>query len=154
MYLSTTHVKVNRQPDPDKSRLDFAIHVCKVSLENGDSTTEPIMIRESPSGIAEGSHIFRRGRYYYLLTAEGGTGSRHSVCAFRNEQGPLDAWQSCPDNPLLSSNVDDEVQNTGHADFVEDASGRWWAVFLGVRPRLSDSGEWEASVFGELPPSR
>lgn len=149
MYLSTTHVKADHQPDADKSRLDFAIHICKVSLETGDSTTEPVMIRESPSGISEGSHIFRRRRFYYLVTAEGGTGSRHSVWVFRNEQGPLGVWQPCPANPLLSSNTDDDVQNTGHADFIEDANGQWWAVLLGLRPRRGDSGEWVASVFGE-----
>ncbi|KAH8658543.1 glycosyl hydrolase [Ilyonectria robusta] len=148
VYLSTTHVKADRPPDADKSRLDFAIHVCKVDLNTGDSISESVMIRESPTGISEGSHIFQRGRYYYLLTAEGGTGSRHSVWAFRNDQGPLGAWEACPKNPLLRSGTENKVQNTGHADLVEDINGQWWAVLLGVRPYRRDSGEWEESVFG------
>jgi len=41
------------------------------------------------------------------------------------------------------------VQNTGHADFVEDARGNWWAVFLGVRPVRAGS-EWKTSIFGKL----
>jgi beta-xylosidase len=27
------------------------------------------------------------------------------------------------------------VQATGHGDLVEDADGRWWLVFLGIRPQ-------------------
>ncbi|KAJ5812482.1 glycosyl hydrolase [Penicillium riverlandense] len=148
VYLSTTHVKVDRSPDADKSQLDFAIHTCKINLETGDSISKPVMIRESPSGIAEGSHIFRRGGYYYLLTAEGGTGSRHSVWVFRSEHGILGPWTSFPNNPLLSRSTDHEVQNTGHADFVEDANGQWWAVLLGVRPIRKSDGVWQDSVFG------
>lgn len=153
MYLSTTHVKADRPPDAEKSRLDFAIHVCKVDLNTGDSISEPVMIQESPTGISEGSHIFQRGRYYYLLTAEGDIGSRHSVWAFRNDQGPLGTWEACPKNPLLSSGAENEVQNTGHVDLVEDVNGQWWAVLLGVRPYRRDSGEWEESVFGMFPPA-
>ncbi|KAF3401400.1 Non-reducing end alpha-L-arabinofuranosidase BoGH43B [Talaromyces pinophilus] len=148
VYLSTTHTKVNRPAVPKTSRLDFAIHVCKVDLESGDSLTEPVMIRESPSGISEGSHIFRRGRYYYLITAEGGTGPKHSVWAFRSEQGPLGVWENCPHNPLVSSSTNSEVQNTGHADFVEDANGQWWAALLAVRPNQTSQNEYEDSVFG------
>lgn len=107
------------------------------------------MIRESPSGISEGSHIFRRRGYHYLLTAEGGTGSRHSVWVFRSENGILGPWVSFPNNPLLSSSTNHEVQNTGHVDFVEDANGQWWAVLLGVRPIRKSDGVWQDSVFGE-----
>ncbi|KAJ5619121.1 glycosyl hydrolase [Penicillium lagena] len=148
VYLSTTHVKVNRSPDADISQLDFAIHTCKIDLETGNSISKSVMIRESPSGIAEGSHIYRRGGYHYLLTAEGGTGFRHSVWVFRSENGVLGPWTPCPNNPLLSTSTSHEVQNTGHADFVEDANGQWWAVFLGVRPIRKSDGVWQDSVFG------
>lgn len=148
-YLSTTHVKADRSPDADESRLDFAIHTCKINLETGDSITKPVMIRESTSGIAEGSHIFRRGEYYYLLTAEGGTGARHSVWVFRSKEGVLGAWTPYPSNPMLRSCTDHEVQNTGHADLVEHADGQWWAVLLGVRPVRKSATSWGDSVFGE-----
>lgn len=45
--------------------------------------------------------------------------------------------------------MDDEIQNTGHADFVVDEGGRWWGVFLGVRPVWREmERRWEESVFG------
>lgn len=107
------------------------------------------MIRESSSGVAEGSHIFKRGRYWYLFTAEGGTESGHCEWVNRSEVSPLGPWELGPNNPLWRNGVDDEVQNTGHADLVEDTKGQWWAVVLGVRPsRRGDT--WEDSVLGTL----
>ncbi|KAH8694154.1 glycosyl hydrolase [Talaromyces proteolyticus] len=113
------------------------------------STTRPKLNRtqNSPSGISEGSHIFKRVRYYYLLTAEGGTGSAHNECVFRSEKGPFGPWEAAPHNPVCRNGINDEVQNTGHADLVSDSQGQWWAVLLGVRP-VWNKNRWETSVFG------
>lgn len=97
--------------------------------------------------MTEGSHIFKRGRYYHLFTAEGGTESGHCEWVSRSEEGPFGPWEVGPNNPLWRNGVDDEVQNTGHADLMEDVNGRWWAVLLGVRP-MRRGGEWEDSVLG------
>ena len=105
------------------------------------------MIRESLSGVAEGSHIYKRGRYYYLFTAEGGTESGHCEWVSRSEVGPFGPWELGPNNPLWRNGVNDEVQNTGHLDLVEDADGNWWAVLLAVRP-VQRGDKWEDSVFG------
>ncbi|KAJ5094996.1 hypothetical protein N7532_007287 [Penicillium argentinense] len=145
VYLSSTYRKVKRTP---RAKLkDFAIHICTVDLKTGHSTSEPKLIRESSSGVAEGSHIFKRGLYWYLFTAEGGTESGHCEWVSRSEHGPFGPWVLGPNNPLWRNGLEDEVQNTGHADLVEDADGKWWAVFLGVRPwRRWD--KWEESVLG------
>ncbi len=43
-------------------------------------------------------------------------------------------YESCPSNPVLKPPPSDEyVQTVGHADFVQDAQGNWWAVALGTR---------------------
>lgn len=126
---------------------DFAIHICTVDLTTGKSTSESKLIRESQSGISEGSHIFKRGNYYYLFTAEGGTESGHCEWVSRSKVGPFGPWQAGA-QPLLGSSTTDEVQNTGHADLVEDAEGRWWAVFLAVRPVKTGQG-WTTSVLGQ-----
>ena len=39
------------------------------------------------------------------------------------------------------------MQNTRHANVFMDASGDWWAVFPGVRPRLVE-GKWIESQLG------
>lgn len=110
-----------------------------------------MLIRESSSGVAEGSHIFKRGQYYYLFTAEGGTESGHCEWVSRSSKSPFGPWELGPNNPLWRNGLDDDVQNTGHADLVEDSAGKWWAVLLGVRPTKCQ-GKWEESVLGSCSP--
>ncbi|KAJ6021493.1 hypothetical protein N7540_006997 [Penicillium herquei] len=135
VYLSSTYRKL--QPTPGVKLKDFAVHICTVDLTTGRSTSEQRLIRESSSGVAEGSHIFKRGQYYYLFTAEGGTEEGHCEWVSRSHD-PFGPWQLGPNNPLWRNGPRDEVQNTGHADLVEDDSGNWWAVLLGVRPQGQD----------------
>ncbi|KAL4749101.1 hypothetical protein BDW72DRAFT_214320 [Aspergillus terricola var. indicus] len=154
VYLSSTYRKHHRTITSGAPLKDFAIHISTIDLQTGVVTSAPKLIRSSSSGVSEGSHIFKRGKYYYLFTAEGGTESGHSEWVCRSEKSPFGPWEAGPVgkvNPLFGSGVspDDEVQNTGHADFVEDTGGNWWAVFLGVRPVWRESeNRWEGSVFG------
>ncbi|BCS28617.1 glycoside hydrolase family 43 protein [Aspergillus puulaauensis] len=151
VYLSSTYRTHTRTPVAagSKQLKDFGIHICTVDLETGTPTSKPKLIRSSNSGVSEGSHIFKRGKYYYLFTAEGGTESGHCEWVFRSEDGPFGPWVPGPVNPLWRNGVNDEIQNTGHADFVVDEGDRWWGVFLGVRPVWREmEGRWEESVFG------
>lgn len=108
-------------------------------MATGASLDTPRIIRKSPSGVAEGSHIIKKDRYYYLFVAEGGTESGHMELVFRSESGPYGPWESAPNNPLISATTHDDIQNTGHADLVEDSTGGWTAVCLGVRPHRQKS---------------
>ena len=91
----------------------------------------------------EGPHLYRIGKYYYLMCAEGGTGDWHSEVILRApvKSDIMDpaSWEECPNNPILTQrtgvdpNRADIVTSTGHADLVQDKQGRWWAVFLGCR---------------------
>lgn len=152
MYLSTCYRAVDHNPSsPLKG---FAVHVSQVDLANGRSLSAPVVVRKSPSGVAEGSHFIKRGAYYYLFTAEGGTESGHSELVFRSRTGPLGPWEPNPRNPLLSSTLQDDVQNTGHADLVEDLKGNWWAVCLAVRPYRSSTPCENGSAFFPSPLGR
>jgi len=101
-------------------------------LVNGgtDLSKKPIWI--------EAPHIFRKGGYYYLICAEGGTADQHSEVVFRSADvwGPYVAYGG---NPILTQRHLDParawpITTTGHADLVETDTGQWWAVFLGCRP--------------------
>ena len=87
----------------------------------------------------EGPHIFRNGKYYYLICAEGGTSEWHSEVVFR-AKSPKGPWEEYSGNPILTQRQGldpqraDYVSSTGHADMVKDKNGQWWAVFLGCRP--------------------
>lgn len=117
VYLSTTYRKHHRTPVTPPIK-DFAVHICTVDLSTGRSTSQPKLLRESASGVAEGSHILKRGNFCYLFTAEGGTESGHCEWVSRSEKGPFGPWELAPNNPLWRNGVEDDVQNTGHADMV------------------------------------
>lgn len=98
-------------------------------------------IAQKPIWI-EGPHFFRREGQLYLIAAEGGTAVGHSQVVFKGESvfGPFTPWDK---NPLLTQrHLDPEreqpVTSVGHADFVRDGEGNWWAAFLGVRPYEDD----------------
>ena len=86
----------------------------------------------------EGPHIYKVDGYYYLMAAEGGTGTNHSEVILRskNVKGPYEPYDK---NPILTQRHlpkgrVNPVSATGHADLVQTQSGDWWAVFLATRP--------------------
>ncbi|KAL1632632.1 hypothetical protein SLS56_003531 [Neofusicoccum ribis] len=97
-YLSTTYRK--RARTPGAALKDFAVHAAAVDLATGAGAAPPVLLRESRagSGVAEGAHLFRRGRFCYLLTAEGGTEGGHCERVCRSEAGPLGPWEEWVDD--------------------------------------------------------
>lgn len=86
-------------------------------------------------GLTEAPHLYKRGGYYYLLTAEGGTGWGHAVTMARstNLTGP---YALHPQTYVLTSRhrPDVELQRAGHADLVETQTGETYLVYLCGRP--------------------
>ena len=86
-------------------------------------------------GLTEAPHIFRRGDYYYLTTAEGGTGYDHAVSLARSTSiwGP---YEDHPDMHVISTAdaPDHRIQRTGHGQYVELADGSVYHSFLMGRP--------------------
>lgn len=90
-------------------------------------------------GCLEGPHIYHIGEWYYLIVAEGGTGYDHCVTLARAKSvyGP---YETCPDNPILTSDRDGVLQKCGHADIVETPEHEWYMVHLCSRPVKEASG--------------
>ncbi len=107
----------------------------KVLVNGGvDLSTKPIWI--------EGPHIFKRGGWYYLSCAEGGTAEGHSqvILRSRNVLGPYEPWSG---NPILTqrglpADRPHPITSAGHAQLVETAKGEWWASFLATQPYAGD----------------
>jgi xylan 1,4-beta-xylosidase len=82
----------------------------------------------------EGPKLFRRGDWFYLITAEGGTGgppTGHMIVAARSRSihGP---WENCPHNPIVRTrNANERWWSRGHATCVEGPGGRWFMVYHG-----------------------
>lgn len=99
--------------------------------------TEPR--RKVASGLGgsspEGPHFYKIGEYYYIMSAEGGTGYEHREVIQRSKN-PYGPYEPSPINPVLSNmNVPEHpFQAIGHADLVQLPDSSWWAVCLGIRP--------------------
>ena len=103
----------------------------------------------------EGPKVTRRGGWFYLTTAVGGTAgppTGHMVVAARSRSihGP---WQNCPHNPLVrTTHLGERWWSRGHATLVEGPAGDWWTVYHGYengfwtlgRQTLLDRIEWTA----------
>lgn len=111
---------VAQQYDPEEKRLVGTIHN---------------IFRGTKLGKTEGPHLYRRNGYYYLLTAEGGTGIDHAVSLARSTtiQGP---YEVAPENPILTSagNPEAPLAKAGHASLVETENGEWYMAYLCARP--------------------
>lgn len=83
----------------------------------------------------EAPHIYKRAGYYYLITAEGGTGTGHAVTVARSTS-LLGPYEVDPLNPMLSSRNNPELplQCAGHGSLVETPDGEWYMAHLCTRP--------------------
>jgi len=109
----------------------------KAAAENSILVNGGVDITKKPVWI-EGPHIMKKGDWYYLYAAEGGTSVNHSEVVFRSKtvKGPYIPYDK---NPILTQRGLPEdrknpITSAGHADFVEGPDGRTYAVFLAVRP--------------------
>jgi beta-xylosidase len=142
VYFSATNMIID--PRVKKHGLGLATFTAEIDLATGRCLS-PIAWNRISSfgiGIAEGPHIFRKDGYYYLSTAEGGTDEGHQQWISRSTTGPFGPWETGPEgsvNPVIFNGDHSTVRNTGHLDFIETPNGKWWAVFLGVRPQGKDS---------------
>ena len=103
-------------------------------------------------GCLEAPHLTKRGGWYYLMCAEGGTGYYHCVTMARSRTvaGP---YEPDPAGPILTSNdVDHDeradvdhlkpryfnpsapLQKCGHGSYVESAAGEVFLAHLCARP--------------------
>jgi xylan 1,4-beta-xylosidase len=103
----------------------------KIIINGGvDLAAKPVWI--------EGPHIYKRGDWYYLNCAEGGTSDQHSQVIFRSKAAdgpyvPLTAHPTLTQRDLDPAR-EHPVTCTGHADFEIGPDGNWWTVFLGCTP--------------------
>ncbi|KAL4946593.1 hypothetical protein BDV06DRAFT_218308 [Aspergillus oleicola] len=142
------------------------IHHYTLSLSTGEIGPVTYLWNGTGGAYPEGPHMYKKDGYYYLLLAEGGTETNHSVtmARSRNRTGP---WEVAPNNPILSNRGTSEYfQTVGHADLFQDGEGNWFAVALSTRSGPSwvnypmgretvlTSGSWEKWGWPVLEPVR
>ena len=145
------YVVHNDAPDPGKELYNGhrVIKIWEYDLENDQviAGTDKIIVNggvdlsKKPIWI-EAPHIYKRNGKYYLMCAEGGTGDWHSEVIFisDNVTGP---YMPAPSNPILTQRYfpkerANKIDWAGHADLVETPDGKFYGVFLAIRPNEKD----------------
>jgi xylan 1,4-beta-xylosidase len=86
-------------------------------------------------GFTEAPHLYKRNGWYYLITAEGGTGWGHAMTMARSRTltGP---YELHPDKYIITARDRPHapLQRAGHGDLVDTPAGDTYAVYLCGRP--------------------
>jgi beta-xylosidase len=161
-------------PMPPK-HYNLSCFTMQVDLATGRSLSPARMVRHNSTignWVSEGPHIIKRGEWYYLITADGGTHTAHQEWVCRTREGPFGPWEEGPSgiNPVIYNGNDGVVTMTGHSelnrlglclvlcgidvstdsgavDMVEGTDGRWWAVCLAVRPQNGHQSQLGRETF-------
>lgn len=93
------------------------------------------IFKGTPAGLTEGPHLYQHDGYYYLMTAEGGTGYQHGVMMARSKkiEGP---YEPDPAGHMLTTRHLPAwgLQKAGHASIVKGTNGKWYLAHLCGRP--------------------
>ncbi len=128
---------VNMQWGHDRTKNQFTGIVLQEYSAKEKRLVGPItnIFKGTDIKYTEGPHLYKRGDYYYLMTAEGGTWISHAVTMARSKS-LLGPYEVDPQNPVLTSYYDCTLplQRAGHASIVETQNGEWYMVHLCGRP--------------------
>jgi beta-xylosidase len=115
----------------------------KISRDGLQAETAPQVVYDGwpiPDRIAieciclESPKLFKRGEYYYMVSAVGGTAgpaTSHMAVVARAKQvtGP---WENAPANPLIwTQDAAEDWWSKGHATLIEGPNGNWFAIYHG-----------------------
>ncbi len=85
--------------------------------------------------LTEGPNLYKRGGWYYLMLAEGGTGWNHGIAMARSRHitGP---YELDPQASVLTTRDEPDwpLQKAGHGELVETPAGEWYLAHLASRP--------------------
>lgn len=113
---------------------DNKIYVREIDLSTGKALSDMHVLWGGTGGAyPEGPHIYKKDGIYYLMISEGGTERSHMITMAKSDS-LFGEYVPCPNNPLLTNrSLLRPLESIGHADLVQDADGKWWAVCLGTR---------------------
>ena len=110
----------------------------------------------------ESPKLVKRGDYYYLTVAEGGTAgpaTSHMIISARSKS-PFGPWENSPYNPISRTTKSSEQWSSkGHGTLFEDAKGKWWMIYHAYekghynmgRQTLLEPVEWTRDGWFKIP---
>lgn len=84
----------------------------------------------------ESPKLVKRGEYYYLISAEGGTAGpvTSHMCVVARSKSALGPWENSPYNPMVHTySGAEEWWSKGHGTLIDDADGNWYIVYHAYR---------------------
>lgn len=126
----------------DKSKAPWknanGIWIQEIDLKTGKllgKKTQLTFGHAAQAHYTEGPHIYKINGEYFLIVAEGGTGSSHAVSVFKSEnvKGPYEPFQNNPVMTHRNMGRKAFIHTTGHADLIQTQNGEWWSVMLAKR---------------------
>ena len=91
----------------------------------------------------ESPKLTKRGEYYYLICAEGGTAgppTSHMAVVARSKS-PLGPWENSPHNPMIHTySADEDWWSVGHGTLVSTPDDRWYFIYHGYRKDFQTLG--------------
>lgn len=108
---------------------------CEIDITTGRKLSNAKLLWKGSGGrYLESPHMYKIGKYYYLMVAEGGTEYGHMVTYARSEHvwGPFENYEK---NPILTNRnkAPYMIQGIGHGDLIQNSDRRWYIVTLGFR---------------------
>lgn len=111
-------------PLPPK-HYNLSCFAVQVDLATGRSLSPAKLVRHDETTgnwVSEGPQFFKRGEWFYLITADGGTHTAHQERVFRSKEGPFGPREEGPRgvNPMIYNGDDPSVSMTGHRERFSD----------------------------------
>ena len=108
---------------------------CEIDIATGKKVSESKCIWQGSGGrFLESPHLYKVGKWYYLMAAEGGTEYGHMITCARS-RSLWGRYSRNPNNPVLSNRNKAPyiIQGIGHGDLIQDLDGSWYILSLGFR---------------------
>ncbi|MBR4554397.1 MAG: family 43 glycosylhydrolase [Ruminococcus sp.] len=108
---------------------------CEIDIKTGKKLSESKCIWQGSGGrFLEGPHLYKIGKWYYLMAAEGGTEYGHMITCARS-RSLWGRYSRNPNNPVLTNRNKAPyiIQGIGHGDLIQDQNGNWFILSLGFR---------------------
>lgn len=145
--LKITQIDPGHCFDEEGNRYLYMNHGKRVSLsKDGLSVIDDMVDVYEPWPIPEdwevecigleAPKIIKKGEYYYMISAEGGTSgpaTSHMAVVSRSKN-VLGPWEYAPHNPIVRTYSKEEPWwSQGHASFIDTPEGEWYLVYHGYK---------------------
>ncbi|MBR6102401.1 MAG: family 43 glycosylhydrolase [Ruminococcus sp.] len=108
---------------------------CEIDPATGKRISDSKCLWQGGAGrFYESPHLYKIGKWYYLMAAEGGTDYGHMIACARS-RSLWGRYSRNPNNPVLSNRNKAPyiIQGIGRGELVADQNGNWFILSGGFR---------------------